>query len=150
MEGTVLPSGFLYKYPHQRPTWDPSKCNLSRCNSIALIMIIESGVVILNLSAFLLVTSFLFFPRCSSLWLDSCWEHSVPLSFDFSEILFDLKEKLSCAFYSLSFFWAMCVCWYTTVWTISRLLSSREREDWCFYLQILCNVLISLCNTFRI
>ena len=64
--GWFLPSGFLYKYTHPGPAWDPSKCDLSRCNSIALIMIIASGAVILNLSAFLLVTIFSFFsPKLS-------------------------------------------------------------------------------------
>lgn len=72
MEGLHLTLWLLYKHTHSRLSWHPPSCDLSSCNSIALVMIIALGAVISNLSAFLLVTVFLFFLYCSSLCLDGC------------------------------------------------------------------------------
>lgn len=68
-------------------------------------------------SAFLPVPIFLFTPCCSSLCLDGCGEHSVPVSCDFREILLDVQKQRVWGFCSLSFFWSACIPQHAALYT---------------------------------
>lgn len=132
-----------------RTTWDPKIRDCSRCNPATLIMIIAPGAVILNFSAFLPVPIFLFLSAVL-LCLDGCGEHSVPLSCDFREILLDVQKQRGWGFCSPSFFWSVCISLHAALWALHSLGSSRDRKEYCFGLQTLCNVRSSLCNSFKI
>lgn len=150
MEG-LAPARCLFVQIHTTSTpQDPKSCHLSRCSPATLIVIIAPGAVILNFPAFLPAPIFLFSPLCSSLCLDGCGKCSVPLSCDFREILLDVQKQWCWGFCSLSFFWRVCISLHAALLAVHRLGSSRDRKEYCFGLQTLCNVTSSLCNTFKI
>lgn len=123
--GWLLPAAFLCKFTHPGPHRAQKKGDLSRCNPVSLIAIFAPGAVILNLSAFLPVPIFLFTPCCSSLCLDGCGEHSVPLSCDFREILLDVQKQRVWGFCSLSFS-EVCAFPSTLLCTQALLLKRQE------------------------
>lgn len=136
--------------PHSQDPWDPKIRDCSRCNPATLIMIIAPGAVILIFFCFS-ACSYLFIPPCcSSLCLDGCGEHSVPLSCDFREILLDVQKQRGWGFCSPSFFWSVCISLHAALWALHSLGSSRDSKEYCFGLQTLCNVRSSLCNSFKI